>query len=179
MFIYILRSIKRAIYLKWSHYRVFLRLGLFLPEMARINNVKNICIGKGFGISPNCQLFAQCLGDKIEIGDNVKLNCNVMINADSGGHIKIGDDVLIGPGTVIRASSHNYKDIARPIIVQGHSGDTILIGNGCWIGANCTILPGVTIGEGAIVAAGAVVTKNVPANTIYGGVPAKEISKRC
>ena len=44
-----------------------------------------------------------------------------------------------------------------------------------WIGANATILPGVTIGDHAIVAAGAVVTKDVPANVIVGGVPAKVI----
>lgn len=44
-----------------------------------------------------------------------------------------------------------------------------------WIGANATILPGVTIGENAVVAAGAVVTRDVPANTIVGGVPAKPI----
>ncbi|MDE6574416.1 MAG: acyltransferase [Muribaculaceae bacterium] len=42
-----------------------------------------------------------------------------------------------------------------------------------WIGANVTILPGVTVGEGAVIAAGAVVTKNVPARTVVGGVPAK------
>nr|WP_281276226.1 DapH/DapD/GlmU-related protein [Flexivirga caeni] len=44
-----------------------------------------------------------------------------------------------------------------------------------WIGANATILPGVTIGDGAVVAAGAVVTKDVPARTVVGGVPARRI----
>ena len=42
-----------------------------------------------------------------------------------------------------------------------------------WIGSNATVLPGVTIGDGAIVAAGAVVTRDVPENTIVGGVPAR------
>ena len=49
----------------------------------------------------------------------------------------------------------------------------IHIGKRVWLGANVTVLAGVTIGNNAIVAAGAVVTKDVPANTIVGGVPAK------
>lgn len=49
------------------------------------------------------------------------------------------------------------------------------IGNDVWIGGNVTILPGVTIGNNVIVAAGAVVTKDVPDNTLVGGVPARMI----
>ena len=53
----------------------------------------------------------------------------------------------------------------------------IFIGNNVWIGTNATVLPGVTIGDGAIVAAGAVVNRDVSANTIVGGVPARLIKK--
>ena len=51
----------------------------------------------------------------------------------------------------------------------------IHIKKNAWIGAGATILPGVTVGENAVVAAGAVVSKDVPANTIVGGIPAKTI----
>ena len=56
-------------------------------------------------------------------------------------------------------------------------GKNIHIGKNVWIGANATILPGVTIGDGAVVAAGAVVSRDVPARTVVGGVPAKEIKR--
>lgn len=53
----------------------------------------------------------------------------------------------------------------------------VTIGNDVWIGGNVTILPGVTIGDRAVIAAGAVVTKDIPANTVAGGVPAKVIKE--
>ena len=51
----------------------------------------------------------------------------------------------------------------------------IVLGKNVWVGSNSTILQGVTIGDNAVVGAGAVVTKDVPENTIVGGVPAKVI----
>ena len=56
-------------------------------------------------------------------------------------------------------------------------GKNLHIGKNVWIGSRSVILPGVTIGDGAIVAAGAVVTKDVPTNTVVGGVPAKVIKE--
>ena len=51
----------------------------------------------------------------------------------------------------------------------------VISGRNVWVGANVSILPGVTIGDNAVVGAGAVVTKDVPENTIVGGVPARVI----
>jgi maltose O-acetyltransferase len=53
--------------------------------------------------------------------------------------------------------------------------EPVTIGDGAWIGARATILPGVTIGGGAVVAAGSVVTRDLPANVLAGGVPARVI----
>ena len=58
-----------------------------------------------------------------------------------------------------------------------NKGD-IVIGNDVWIGYEAIILSGVNIGDGAIIGARAVVTKDVPAYTVVGGIPAKEIKKR-
>ena len=54
----------------------------------------------------------------------------------------------------------------------------IIVGDGCWIGANSLIMPGVTIGNGVVIAAGSVVTKDIPANEVWAGNPAKFIRKR-
>lgn len=51
----------------------------------------------------------------------------------------------------------------------------IVVGRNVWIGSNSTILQGVTIGDNSIIAAGSVVTKDVPANAIVAGVPARFI----
>ena len=112
-----------------------------------------------------------------DCGKNLKIGRNVFINSccqfqDQGG-ITIGDGTLIGPKTVIATLNHHHNPNKRANLIP----KPVKIGKNVWIGANVTILPGVTIGEGAIIAAGAVVNKNVEANTIAGGVPAKLIKQ--
>ncbi len=110
-----------------------------------------------------------------DFGKNITVGKRVFINADckfqDQGGIFIGDDVLIGHAVVLATLNHDIDPAKRP---QLHPAP-IRIGNKVWIGANAVVTSGVTIGENAIVAAGAVVTKDVPANTIVGGVPAKVI----
>jgi acetyltransferase-like isoleucine patch superfamily enzyme len=62
-----------------------------------------------------------------------------------------------------------------PFRMQGHTFEKVEIHDNVWIGAGAIILPGVTIHANSIVAAGAVITKDVPSNTIVGGVPARMI----
>lgn len=77
--------------------------------------------------------------------------------------------MLIGSQSVLATINHGMLPEER---ADNHLAP-IHIGNKVWIGAHVTILPGVTIGDGAVIAAGAVVTKDVAANTVVGGVPAK------
>ncbi len=110
-----------------------------------------------------------------DCGKNTMLGKNVFINAgcqfqDQGG-ITIGDGTLVGPKTVIATLNHHQNPEKRANLIP----KPVKIGSNVWIGANVTILPGVTIGDGAIIAAGAVVNRDVMANTIAGGVPAKYI----
>lgn len=113
--------------------------------------------------------FLTNFGKHIQLGKNVFINhgCSFL---DLGG-ITIEDDVLIGPKVNLITENHPTDPSQRKSLLL----DAILIKRNAWIGAGATILPGVTIGENAIIAAGAVVTKNVAANTIVGGIPAKLI----
>jgi len=108
-------------------------------------------------------------GRFISIGKGVFINhaCSFL---DMGG-ITIEDHVLIGPRVNIVTENHPLDPIDRRAITTR----PVVIKRNAWIGAGATILPGVTIGENAVVAAGAVVSKDVPANTVVGGIPAKFI----
>lgn len=111
----------------------------------------------------------------INYGKHTKIGKNVFINFDCVfldlGGITIEDNVLIAPKASLLSEGHPISSEERQSLVTGH----IHIKKNAWIGAGATILPGVTIGENAVVAAGAVVSKNVPSNTVVGGIPAKSI----
>ncbi|HEV8283881.1 MAG TPA: DapH/DapD/GlmU-related protein [Chitinophagaceae bacterium] len=113
--------------------------------------------------------FYTNFGRFIQIGKNVFINhaCSFL---DMGG-ITIEDHVLIGPRVNLVTENHPLNPADRRALIC----KPILIKRNAWIGAAATILPGVTIGENAVVAAGAVVSKDVPANTVVGGIPAKII----
>lgn len=108
-------------------------------------------------------------GKHIIIGKNVFINFDCVF-LDLGG-ITIEDNVLIAPKVSLLSEAHPVSPNERQSLVPGH----IHIRKNAWIGAGATILPGVTVGENAVIAAGAVVSKDVPPNTIVGGVPAKII----
>mgnify|MGYP000661325989 FL=1 len=110
-----------------------------------------------------------------DFGKNITVGEGVFINAcchfqDHGGVI-IGDGCQIGHNVVFATLNHGLSPEKRKSTCPA----PIVLGKNVWVGSNATILQGVTIGDNAVVAAGAVVTKDVAANTIVGGVPAKFI----
>ena len=123
-------------------------------------------VGENFGLFPP---FYTDFGKNITIGKQVFINAGCKFQ-DQGG-ITIDDGALIGHGVVLATLDH---DIAPDKRQQLHPAP-IHIGKGVWIGANAVVTKGVTIGDNAIIAAGAVVNRDVPADTIVGGVPAKLI----
>jgi galactoside O-acetyltransferase len=141
-----------------------------------ISGGKNISIGDRFFMMHGGNLAS--IDGKIQLGNDVSCNLNVLISSANGGEILIGNNVLIGPNTVLRACNHAFSDKDRPIQYQGHIKGRIIVEDDVWIGANVVILPDVTIRAHSVVAAGAVVTDNVEPWSVVGGVPARVLSRR-
>lgn len=109
-------------------------------------------------------------GSEIRVGRNVFVNQNCTFY-DLGG-LTIGDDVMIGPNVSLITAGHPLDPVQRRAVTLG---SPIVIERNVWIAAGATVIGGVTIGENSVVAAGAVVTRDVPANTLVGGNPARVI----
>jgi len=150
--------------------------------------VKDLLIQMNNSSNPDeiTQIFSRILNKEVQdvaiftpiyinSGKHISIGKNVFINFDCTflalGGITIEDDVLIGPKVSLITESHPLNPRDR----KGLIGKPVHIKKNAWIGANAVILPGVTIGENVVIAAGAVVSKDVPDNTIVGGIPAKMI----
>lgn len=138
------------------------------PEEIRalMSELTGKVIDESFSMFP--PFYTDC-GKNLTIGKNVFINSGCKFQ-DQGGII-IEDGVLIGHNVVLATLNHDFMPSKRNTIYPS----PIVIGRNVWIGSNATVVAGVTIGHGAVIAAGAVVTKDVPPNTIVGGVPAKSI----
>jgi acetyltransferase-like isoleucine patch superfamily enzyme len=89
------------------------------------------------------------------------------------GGVTMGDRVYTSPMTQLIAVNHVFADPTRPFVEQGITAQGIVVEDDVWLGAAAVITDGVRVGKGAVVAAGAVVTRDVPAHTVVGGVPAR------
>lgn len=108
---------------------------------------------------------------RLTIGKNCVINWPVYLNLTAP--ITIGNDVGIGHHVVIITTRHIIGPPHRRLGPEQPMA--VEVKDGAWVCSGVTILPGVTIGEGSVVAAGAVVSRDVPAHTLAGGVPARTI----
>lgn len=145
-------------------------------KKATLKNTK----GASLSIGNNAKLYADRFiiysGSIIKIREGAELilgtgyiNYNTLI--DCHKKITIGNNVFIGENVVIRDSDNHTINNKEEITKE------VTISDNVWIGCNSIILKGVTIEKGAVIAAGSVVTKDVKANTLVGGNPAKLIKE--
>lgn len=142
---------------------------------SHVREKRKMTIGANPTFAPNVSINN---GERITLGDRVHVGERVCLWAgNSTGRITLGDDVLIGPATMVTASDYGLVEGTPPALQPKNERD-IVIEEGVWIGANSVVVAGVRIGAGAVVGAGSVVTRDLPANMICGGVPAKPIKPR-
>lgn len=106
---------------------------------------------------------------QVQFGKNVFINHHLTMMSIGG--ITIGDNVQIGPNVMMATDNHDTDNHA---VLRCRS---IVLKENVWVGANVVILPGVTVGKNSIIGAGSIVTKDVPANVVVAGNPARVLKK--
>ncbi|WP_062516534.1 sugar O-acetyltransferase [Demequina gelatinilytica] len=113
----------------------------------------------------------------VDYGTNIRIGARTLVNmgltALDVATITIGADCQIGPHVQLLTPTHPLEP--QPRRDKWEAARPIVIGDNVWLGGGAIICPGVSVGENSVVAAGAVVTKDVPANVVVAGVPAKVI----
>jgi acetyltransferase-like isoleucine patch superfamily enzyme len=138
-----------------------------------------VTVGERFHVGPGSVLWAP---RSLVVGNDVYVGKHVTIEVDG----EIGDGVLVANNCgIVGRTDHDLRQKGVPIRLAAWVGDEperlsarTKIGSDVWLGYGAIVLSGVTVGDSAIVSAGAVVTKDVPANAIVAGVPARVIGNR-
>ncbi|WP_054709419.1 maltose acetyltransferase domain-containing protein [Bacillus sp. JCM 19041] len=114
---------------------------------------------------------------QVDYGYNVELGENFFANFDTVFldvcKIKFGDNCMLAPGVHVYTATHPLDPMERNSGLE--FGKPVTIGDNVWIGGRAVINPGVTVGDNVVIASGSVVTKDVPADTVVGGNPARTI----
>jgi acetyltransferase-like isoleucine patch superfamily enzyme len=118
----------------------------------------------------------RCHEGIVEIGDKTVFGQECTISAYK--RVRIGEQCVIADRAMFIDFDHGMTEVERPIRVQGiYKRDTV-VGSNVWVGYGACVLRGVRVGDNSVIGTNAVVTKDVPANAVVGGVPAKVIRMR-
>lgn len=147
----------------------------YLGKPLYIEGKRKISIGNRTRIFPGLRMEALNNGS-IVIGSNTVIEQNVhIISMDS--ELVIGDDVTLAPNVFITNVNHNYHDIEKSVMDQGHTVKKTIINNGCFIGYGVAIQAGTVLGKHCVVGSNSVVKGNFPDNCVIVGAPAKIIKQ--
>ena len=187
----LLRFMRRKGMLNLKYARLAVRLGLWKLRLRGRLRLDGLAF-----IGPGCQLQIARgavleLGRWSWIGHGCKIRCHeglVSIGAKSVmgqectisayQHVSIGRECVIADRVMLIDFDHGMVEVERPIRLQGIYKRDVRVGNNVWIGYGACVLRGATVGDNAVIGTNAVVTKDVPANAVVGGVPARLIRMR-
>jgi acetyltransferase-like isoleucine patch superfamily enzyme len=144
------------------------RLQIQIAKRARVRFGRFVWVGDGTKI--------RCHEGEVAIGAKTVFGQECTISAFQ--RVRIGEQCVIADRAMFIDFDHGVVDVERPIRVQGIYKRDVEVGSNCWIGYGACILRGVRVGDNSIVGANAVVTRDVPANAVVGGVPARVIRMR-
>ena len=169
--------------------------GKLRKNKIKISGDNNILyIGKN-SLLRNCHISINGNNNVLYIGDNCVVNSTSIILDNEGAEIRIGNKTSIAKAQIVSLEPYNieigedcmlsydieirntdsHKIYDKNTNKRINEGDIISIGNHVWLGMRAIILKGVNIEDNSIVAGGSIVTKDVKANTIVSGAPAKQI----
>ena len=124
----------------------------------------------GHGTKIRCHEGAVSIGAKTVLGQECTISAYQ--------HVSIGRECVIADRVMLIDFDHGMVEVERPVRLQGIYKRDVRVGNNVWIGYGACILRGVTIGDNAVIGTSAVVTKDVPANAVVVGVPARVLRMR-
>jgi acetyltransferase-like isoleucine patch superfamily enzyme len=187
----LLRFMRRKRMLNLRYARLLVRLGWWKLRLGKRLKLDGLAfIGPGCTLQVGRDAVLE-LGRWCWIGHRCKIRCHegfVSIGAKSVlgqectisayQHVSIGSECVIADRVMLIDFDHGMVEIERPIRQQGIYKRDVNVGSNVWIGYGACILRGATVGDNAVIGTNAVVPKDVPANAVVGGVPARLIRMR-
>ena len=144
------------------------RLEIQIGRRGRVRFGRFVWIGDGTKI--RCHEGVVLIGDKTVLGQECTISAYQ--------HVRIGEQCVIADRAMFIDFDHSMAETERPIRVQGIYKRDVDVGSNVWIGYGACVLRGVSVGDNSVIGTYAVVTKDVPANAVVGGIPARVLRMR-
>jgi acetyltransferase-like isoleucine patch superfamily enzyme len=144
------------------------RLEIQIARQGTVRFGRFVWIGDGTKI--------RCHEGLVEIGEKTVIGQECTISAYQ--RVRIGEQCVIADRAMFIDFDHGVVEVERPIRLQGIYKRDVVVGSNVWIGYGACVLRGVSVGDNSIVGTNSVVTRDVPANAVVAGIPARVIRMR-